>query len=376
MRDYFHHSSPVRFVFPLDGDCLNSRDGILAGQQLQINVLVEAPAAEAITVQGIPAKKNTDGLWTAAVSVSEGRTELCVRDQAGHEDRITVFRLIGAENGFRLSVDDNILFLADLTVHPEYQSIFENPYLAVYKAAHDETGVCVHLNLFYETGDLSAFSKPRPYFNLSMMTDRFREEWRANSDWLRLSFHSRQEFPGPPYAVPEPEKIAADCALVHKEIVRFAGEETLSRTTTVHFGACPVENVRAVRELGVRCLMGLFEVSASGKPSISYFYPPELVRHIGERDFWVDTEEQMAYGRIDLILNTIPASELKTRLQQVENSAGRSGFFEFMIHEQYFYEDYCAHIPAFREMVLEACRFARSRDCKGQKISGLFNRMF
>lgn len=94
------------------------------------------------------------------------------------------------------------------------------------------------MNLFYETGDLSAFSKPRPYFNLSMMTDRFREEWRANSDWLRLSFHSRQEFPGPPYAVPEPEKIAEDCALVHKEIVRFAGEETLSRTTTVHFGAC------------------------------------------------------------------------------------------------------------------------------------------
>ena len=343
---------------------------------LRIEAKVEAPASERVEINGIPAQKNVDGLWSAQILLPEGKTELRVRDEADRGDRIGVFRIADAENGFRLSVDDNILFLADLTAHPEYQSIFDNPYLAVYKEAHDETGACVHLNLFYETGDLSAFSRPRPYFNLSMMTDRFRDEWRANSDWLRLSFHSRREFPGFPYTVPEPEKIAEDCALVHGEIVRFAGEETLSKTTTIHFGACPPENVRAVREVGVRCLMGLFEVSASGRASISYFYPPELVRHIGERDFWIDTEEQMAYGRIDLILNTIPPSELAARLQQVGDSAGRSGFFEFMIHEQYFYEDYCAYIPAFREMVLEACRFARDHGCRGQGISGLFDNIF
>ena len=33
----------IRFVFPLDGDCLNSRDGKLVGNALCVTVKVEAP---------------------------------------------------------------------------------------------------------------------------------------------------------------------------------------------------------------------------------------------------------------------------------------------------------------------------------------------
>ena len=48
---------------------------------------------------------------------------------------------------FRISSDDNILFLKDLS-EGDYKSIFDHPYLAVYKKAHDLFGAKVHLNLF------------------------------------------------------------------------------------------------------------------------------------------------------------------------------------------------------------------------------------
>ena len=41
---------------------------------------------------------------------------------------------------FRISSDDNILFLQDINKNKDtYSSIFENPYLAMYKMAHDES---------------------------------------------------------------------------------------------------------------------------------------------------------------------------------------------------------------------------------------------
>ena len=43
MIDYFNVSSPIRFVFPIDGDCVNERDGISARGFVQISAKVTAP---------------------------------------------------------------------------------------------------------------------------------------------------------------------------------------------------------------------------------------------------------------------------------------------------------------------------------------------
>ena len=72
---------------------------------------------------------------------------------------------------FCFTVDDNIRFLKELTERmPE--SIFDHPYLALYRTLHEEYGLKVQLNLFYEMKD----------FDLSMMTDRYRDEFSANAD--------------------------------------------------------------------------------------------------------------------------------------------------------------------------------------------------
>ena len=51
---------------------------------------------------------------------------------------------------FCFTVDDNIRFLKDLT-EQKYTSIFDHPYLAMYKRLHDAFGLKVQLNLFYQT---------------------------------------------------------------------------------------------------------------------------------------------------------------------------------------------------------------------------------
>jgi hypothetical protein len=83
---------------------------------------------------------------------------------------------------FCFTVDDNIRFLKELSFG-EYGSMFEHPYLAMWKRFHERFGLCVQLNLFYECDG----------FDLSQMSEKYRDEWESNSDWLKLSFHSRLE---------------------------------------------------------------------------------------------------------------------------------------------------------------------------------------
>ena len=65
------------------------------------------------------------------------------------------------------------------------------------------------MNLFYREGD----------FNLSMMTDRFKDEWQDNASWLKLSFHSDFENVDP-YINSGYQEVFNDCNAVQKEIKR------------------------------------------------------------------------------------------------------------------------------------------------------------
>lgn len=62
----------------------------------------------------------------------------------------------------------------------------------MHKEAHDKYGANVQLNIHWEFDETTEdfTDNTRQYFNLSMMTDKFKDEFIANSDWLRLSFHA------------------------------------------------------------------------------------------------------------------------------------------------------------------------------------------
>lgn len=372
MHDYFCLSDPIRFLFPIDGDCVNDRDGLPIENGILLPVRVKAPENADISVSGTTATYE-NGVYTATVPVTGYRTVISALDRvSGAECTVAVYHMPDTVGKFRLSSDDNILFLKDLNDKRDvYTSIFDNPYLAVYKKAHDLYSAKVHLNLFYEFSETSKpdYSTPREYFNLSMMTDRYKEEFRANSDWLKLAFHSRAERPDRPYQFASPEEITRDCIDVCREIVRFAGAECISNSTTVHFGEANRPCVRALRSLGFRSLTGYFEHSKNGKPLVAYYAPDDLIDHVGERDFFYDRTEDMLFGRIDLVLNLKTYDWVMETLRDVVATPTRNGFVSIMIHEQYFYPDYTAHRPDFEARVLDACKYLHEHGYVGAHIS-------
>ncbi len=234
---------------------------------------------------------------------------------------------------YRFSIDDNIWFLRDLSLS-EYASIFDHPYLALLKRLHDTYGARFQFNIYYETEG----------FDLSQMTDRYRPEWEKASDWLRLSFHGRYDIGEPPYINASYDEAFADCSAVHREILRFAGDKSLSYFTTIHYCQASDEAKRAFFDCGLRGLVGLF---AEGNSCYGRSYPDF------SEPFKYSEEDGVYYFINDMIINLFPLSGIVPHLSRL----GGKEFIEVMIHEQYFYPYYPYHQPDFAEKVEECVRY-------------------
>ncbi|WP_409344465.1 hypothetical protein [Paenibacillus sp. MBLB4367] len=352
------HVSPA-LLFPLDGDMLNEYDGVWRDERLHIRVRLAGPAGSRFTVNGISAKR-ADGEYTAEIKLDGYRNTIAVaEEETGYNETVTVYWLKNATMKYRVSVDDNIWFLRDIAANSEtYRSIFDNPYLSVYKELYDTYGTKVHLNLFYRTDG----------FDLSQMPDKYKEEWQANAHWLRLTFHADQEFPDKPYKATAPEVILADCEQVTREIIRFAGEESLSHVTTVHWGEATREGSRALRKFGFRTLAGYFRL-IDGEPIVSYYLDKDRVEHLNKRDFWKDHSEDLVFAKIDMVLDKTEKEDIVPMLEQIRQNPHEAGFIELMIHEQYFYSDYAAHQPDFKEKLMTAAKWATENGYKPAFLS-------
>ncbi len=363
-----HKDQSIRFLFPIDGDCLNQNDGKVTDKGILITAFVEAPQNHCVEICGVPATFS-NGKYTADVLISDHETVLSAEDKTAQQQcRITVFKLQNPMGGYRLSSDDNILFLCDINDHQDtYKSIFENPYLAVYKKAHDLYGAKVHLNLFYEFDSANPSFKPgsHKYFNLSMMTDKFKDEFRANAHWLKLSFHAKAEHPAEPYKHATGATVKEHAQMVNREILRFAGAEVLSAATTIHWGEANVEVVTALREMGYQALAGYF--MPTGAP-VAYYATKEMVDYIYHRDFWKDTQTDVLFGRIDEVINRSTLEANLASLKEITASPTRGGFVSIMIHEQYFYPTYGGYLPDFEQRVLECCRYLYENGYEGRHL--------
>ncbi len=356
-------NSIFKFLFPIDGDFLTNLDGAIENGGVKITVKLSAATGCDLYVNGNKAEF-INGEYRSDVTLTDYRTVLSAFNKTtGKRAETVVYYLKNAARNFMLSSDDNILFLKDITDHKdEYSSIFDNPYLAVYKKAHDTYGAKARLNLFYELDDTAAncFNPKPEYFNLSMMTDKFKKEFIENSDWLKLAFHAKSEFPDKPYSFSPASEIRRDAIAVIREITRFAGVECLTETTTTHWGSANKECVRALRSLGYRMLTGYFE-NRDGEYIVSYYLSDELSEHVGERDFYRDRLEGVTFGRLDLVLNERSFADMERELLRIIDHKGRGGFVGIMIHEQYFYKTYKNHLPDFSERVFAALKILTER---------------
>ncbi len=250
----------------------------------------------------------------------------------------------------RFSVDDCIWFLRDTALHAE-RSIFENGFLRLWRDLHERYGVKVGFNVYYEDLDTG--------WTIARMPDRFRDEWRDNADWLRLTFHARADRPEMPYVSSSYDEVARDCRQVTDEIVRFAGKEVLSACTTLHWGMATREGCRALRDNGYEALVGYFE-TRDGKPWVAYYLDEERTRYLNTHDTWRDDETGLLFIKHDLVLNLYPVDEIVPRLDAVYSDPNQSEVLELMIHEQYFYPRFAGYQPDAAEKVRLAAEWVAS----------------
>jgi len=338
----------MHFIFPLDGDMLSACDGEERGGRLFVTVKVSAPPRCELYVNRVKLIE-TNGLYAADVPVDGYRSTLALYEARSRITReIVVYRLTNAANTYRLWLDDNIWCLKDLAENAsQYSSIFDNPYFALYKKAHASTGVNVHMNIYYQCDG----------FNLSMMPDKYKNEFKANASWLRLAFHAKQNDPDRIYRDVSYDELFADYGMVTEQIRRFAGQDYIAPTAVLHWAECPVEGVRALRARGIRCLMALPEAPGN-IPTTSYHLDLGQTLNLQKREFWKDNVEDMVFGRINIILNKGACENILPALEEEKSDPHRSGTMELLIHEQYFYPHYRHYLPDYEKRVLSAVQWA------------------
>ena len=216
--------------------------------------------------------------------------------------------------------------------------MFDHPYLAMYRRLHEKFGLKVQLNLFYRMEG----------FDLSQMSDAYYAEWEENADWIKLSFHSEFENVKP-YEHSGYQELYEDCRRVHEQIKRFASPAALASTTTVHYCLLTEGGLKAMEDHGVSGLLGLF--GNDEKPRTSYGIEKneaELIRR-GE----ILKIGKISFASIDIILNVFSAEEILEKLMRMKCRNG----IRVMIHEQYFYADYCQYQPEFEEKLRSTFSF-------------------
>ena len=226
-------------------------------------------------------------------------------------------------------MDDNIRFLKETTENC-YSSIFDHPYLSMYRRLHEEFGLKVQLNLFYKMEN----------FDLSQMSNAYYDEWRDNADWLKLSFHSEFENVKP-YEFSGYDEVYKDCQRVNEQIERFASPEALAKTTTIHYCLLTEDGLRAMEDSRVLGLLGLFGDSEA--PCTSYGIEESKAEEI--RSGEILKIDKISFASIDIVLNCFPIEKILERLSQINQRNG----IRVMIHEQYFYEDYMRYQPDFEK---------------------------
>lgn len=132
--------------------------------------------------------------------------------------------------------------------HPK--SIFDNEYMSNLKEAHLKYGIKLTLNLFYRTD----FFYGDDEFSLSEMTDDYKKEWEENSDWLKLSAQSKQEYPDYPFVNIDYDDAKAVFGRIKNEIYRFAGEKSFSANTIIPWHAISKDGCRALYDLGIKSI--------------------------------------------------------------------------------------------------------------------------
>ncbi len=286
-------------------------------------------------------------------------------------------------------IDDVIWMFRDLT-RQKPRSMFGHPLLGSLREAHKRYGLKVQLNCFYRTDFFYGMDE----FSLDDMTDAYKDEWQASKDWLRLGFHSYQEFPDYPFINSSYDDVAKAFDRVFGAVRRFAGEGVFTYALVGHWLPISKDGCRALKDRGVKlvaCTDGAryaytgdrdslpyghaFRVECNRRPEAALYrrtaYDAALLSSACSYNHLVPEQADKTWGTFAHVYDrdvgigfkrfrSGPMLNLCTpeRVREEMAAAARYELLAFADHEQYFYREYFAYQPDYAEKVMLAAKLA------------------
>ncbi|MFH1739772.1 MAG: hypothetical protein ABIH23_12240 [bacterium] len=345
----------LRIEEPFHGAVLNRRHGEKVNGGLKIQVCGEAPLRDCVTVNGQPARREGTG-YSSEVVLREKETEIIAVSHGSfglQEHRVRVIWDKHSEPRYRFSIDDNSFFLRDIA-QKNYSSLFDCFYLNMLRELHTKYGTRFVLNVYYTTND---------GFDLPQFPDRYKGEWQEHSGWLKLAFHAYANDPDRPYQYASPKRLISDLDTVAEEIHRFAGEETYSPPTVIHWGMVQPEALQPLAERGVRVLSGYFCRNSAGW-DINYLLDDDRSEYLSRHDALMDFESGIVFSKIDIVCNEIPVERMVSTLEPIAQDPNCAEIMDLFTHEQYFWPFYANYIPDHAQRLDTAIRWVTDHGYK------------
>jgi len=348
-------SSALTIEEPFHGAILNRRHGEEVNGGLKIRVTGEAPLDTRVTVNGKPARR-AGNQFISEVALRERETEIVAASEGSfgrQEHRVRVLWDRHSRPRYRFSIDDNSFFLRDVA-QKNYDSLFDCFYLNMLRDLHRKYGTRFVLNIYYASED---------GFELPQFPDRYKGEWKDNSDWLKLAFHAYANLPDRPYQYAPAEKLIADLEKVSEEIRRFAGEQTYSPPTVIHWGMVGPSALKPLAERGVRVLSGYFRRN-NGVWDINYFLDDDRSEYLSRHDALMDFDSGIIFSKVDIVCNETPTERIMPALEPLAKDPNTAEIMDLFTHEQYFWRFYANYIPDHAQRLDAAIRWVTEKGYK------------
>ena len=340
---------------PFHGAVLNHRHGEQNDGGLKICVSGRAPLRDQVTVNSLPVKR-AGSRFAAEVVLDKKETEIVAlsKGNVGHQEhRIRVVWDKYSQPRYRFSIDDNSFFLRDIA-RQNYASLFDCFYLKMLRDLHVKYGTCFVLNIYYATED---------GFELPQFPDHYKGQWKDNADWLKLAFHAYANDPDRPYQYAPAQKLIADLDKVADEIHRFAGEQTYSPPTVIHWGVVQPSALKPLAERGVRVLSGYFR-RLNGNWDVNYLLDDERSEYLSRHDALMEFDSGIVFSKVDIVCNNTPIDHIVPTLKALAKDPNTAEIMDLFTHEQYFWPFYRNYIPDHSQRLDAAIRWVTENGYK------------
>ncbi|WP_320165392.1 BppU family phage baseplate upper protein [uncultured Trichococcus sp.] len=239
-----------------------------------------------------------------------------------------------------ISCDDFISPFQDITTNSAtYTSLFDSPTFAFLKAQHKKYGMVFSGYCFYETTDKS--------FNLSQCTDKFADEFRENSSWLRFGFHSKNSDTN--YATSLPALITTDFNLVTGQLLRITGSyKSIDRVLRLQNYAGNLESITAIKKLKGG-IVGLLTAEDS---RVNYYHNAEQTTRLLNYDRMYDSTNNLMFFSTDLRLDVVAGYDDLMSRQSDVNYTNQMNDILLLVHDPNI------NFAGFQTRIINCCNFA------------------